>query len=39
MKSAIGLVLMLGVIATGVPGVLLMRAARWFGNRMREVTR
>jgi len=39
MRHAIGLVLMLGVILTGVPGVLLMRAARWFGDRMREVTR
>lgn len=29
---------MLGAILTGVPGVLLMRAARWFGDRMREVT-
>lgn len=37
MRHAVGVVLMLGVLATGVPGVLLMRAARWCGDRMREV--
>lgn len=31
------LVLFFGAIAFGVPGVLLMRAARWCGRRMREV--
>lgn len=37
MRCAIGAVLMVGAIATGVPGVLLMRCARWCGDRMREV--
>lgn len=38
MRHAIGLLLLAGCVITGVPGVLLMRAARWFGDRMREVT-
>ena len=38
MRHAVGLVLLAGCVVTGVPGVLLMRAARWCGARMREVT-
>lgn len=37
MRPILGCLLLAGAIAIGVPGVLLMRCARWFGRRMREV--
>lgn len=37
MRPIVGCLLLAGCVVTGVPGVLLMRAARWCGRRMREV--